>query len=160
MKLKASEVLCELWNDMTIDGHIVNSSSKNPDEDVRSFDEPSSSWIESHCLISKCSLQISKCSDRSCCSEPRSNIQQLINGQSLPGTKLLSRDSSGRLDINSNEPIKYKTRYTNIVISDTLVLLFISWKVTVQFITRIRLYVRIVNSLWNWLLLYIIMSNL
>ena len=111
--MKASEVLCELWNDMTIDGHIVNSSSKNPDEDVRSFDEPSSPWIESHCLISKCSLQISKCSDRSCCSEPRSNIQQLINGQSLPGTKLLSRDSSGRLDINSNEPIKYKTRYTN-----------------------------------------------
>ena len=117
--MKASEVLCELWNDMTIDGHIVNSSSKNPDEDVQSFDEPSSPWIESHCLISKCSLQISKCSDRSCCLEPRSNIQQLINGQSLPGTKLLSRDSSGRLDVNSNEPIKYKTRYTNI--SETLV---------------------------------------
>ena len=112
--VKAGEVLCELWNDMTIDGHSVNASFKNPDEDVRSFDEPSGAWIEAHCLISKYSLQISKCSDRSCCSEPRSNVQQLINGQFLPGPKLLSRDNNGRVDVNSTEPVKYKTRYTNL----------------------------------------------
>ena len=111
---KAGEVLCELWNDMTIDGYDVQASYRNPDDDVRSFDEPSAAWLENHCLISKYSLQISKCNNRDCCSEPRSNIHELINGQFVPGPKLLSRDSSGKIDVNSTESIKYKTRYTSL----------------------------------------------
>ena len=116
---KAGEVLCDLWNDMTIDGYDVHASYRQPDREVHTPEEESALWIEEHCLISKYSLQISKCSDRTCCSPPRSNIHQIINGQFIPGPKLLSRDSSGRIDVNSTEPIKYKTRYSSL--AETLV---------------------------------------
>ena len=117
---KAAEVLCEIWNNVTIDGHDVSASYRDPDQQVISVPEPSTAWLETHCRISKYSLQMSKCSDRECCSAPRSAIHELINGQFLPGPKLLSRDSSGKLSAESTEPVKYKTRYTNL--SETLAL--------------------------------------
>ena len=58
---KAGQVLCEIWNGMTIDGYPVQCTYRDPLIHVADPPTLDPEWVESHCMISKYCLQIAKC---------------------------------------------------------------------------------------------------
>lgn len=69
----AGERLCELWGLDKINGHQVTTSYVEVHHrvDFLDIEEESWDWIERHAQICKYSLDIRKCKDRNCCSQPR-----------------------------------------------------------------------------------------
>ena len=88
---KAGEVLCDLWNNLTIDKYDVKCTYRDPTTPTEAETTLDPEWIENHCLISKYCLQIAKCDRINCCKPPRSNLKFLINGKFLPGPLLIKR---------------------------------------------------------------------
>ena len=54
---KAGQVLCEIWNSMTIDGYPVQCTYCDPLIYVADPPTLDPEWVESHCMISKYCLQ-------------------------------------------------------------------------------------------------------
>jgi hypothetical protein len=67
------EHLCELWRRNNINGHPVVTTyvEEHIRTDFLDIEEESWDWIDRHAQICKYSLDIRKCKDRNCCSEPR-----------------------------------------------------------------------------------------
>ena len=113
---KAGQVLCEIWNSMTIDGYPVQCTYRDPLIQVADPPTLDPEWVESHCMISKYCLQISKCDDANCCAPPRSDIKEIIGGRFLPGPLLMKRNPQSTSSLGET-PIKAKrintSQYTN-----------------------------------------------
>ena len=107
---KASEILCDIWSNITLDGHSVKCYYRSPTDNGREIIPPSKEWVENHCSISKYCLQITKCDDIECCGEYRSNIRNIIKDKYIPGPLLIKRsiDSGIKLADIGDVPIKEK----------------------------------------------------
>ena len=49
---KAGELLCELWNDIQIDNHIVKCTYHSPTDESMEIESLTAEWVENHCSIS------------------------------------------------------------------------------------------------------------
>ncbi len=49
---KAGEILCDIWNDISIDNHTVKCSYRNPTDEPKEIDPTDHEWVEKHCSIS------------------------------------------------------------------------------------------------------------
>ena len=89
----AGELLCELWNDVQIDNHIVKCTHRSPTDESMEMEPLTAEWVENHCSISQYCLQMAKCDDRSCCKEPRCDLKIIIHRKLLPGPLLIKRSA-------------------------------------------------------------------
>ena len=114
---KAGEILCDIWNNISIDNHNVTCSYRQPTAEQKEKDSPDHVWVENHCTISKYCLQIAKCDDLSCCKRLRSNIRTVIKGRFLPGPRLMKRSAEGGLQLANigEQPVKETKIYTGLM---------------------------------------------
>ena len=114
---KAGEILCDIWNNISIDNHTVKCSYRKPTDGPKEIDPPNPDWFEKHCSISKYCLQISKCDDLSCCGKLRSNIRVIMKERYLPGPRLIKRSTESGVQLASigEQPVKDKKIYTNLI---------------------------------------------
>ena len=112
-----ASLLCELWNDVQNDTHIVKCTYRSPTDESTDIEPLTAEWVENHCSISQYCLQMAKCYDRSCCKEPRCDLKTIIQGKFLPGHLLTKRSKQSGMQLANigEEPLKGKRVYTNIM---------------------------------------------
>ena len=86
---KAGELLCELWNNVQIDNHIVKCTYHSPTDKSMEIELLTAEWVENHCNISQYCLQMAKCD----------------------GPLLIKRSEQSGMQLTSNgeEPLKGKS---------------------------------------------------
>ena len=114
---KAGEILCDIWNNISIDNHTVKCSYRKPTDEPKEIHPVDDDWLEKHCSISKYCLQISKCDDLSCCGKLRSNIRGIMKERYLPGPRLIKRSPESGLQLAGigEQPVKDKKIYTSLL---------------------------------------------
>lgn len=96
----AGNVLAEIWSETVVNNFPVFAEYVSPeDSDLTDLETVPQEWKEIHVRESHYLLQIVKCSERTCCSEPRSNYFQVMD-QFLPAQLLVSQ---GGLKLSDNE---------------------------------------------------------
>ena len=96
---KADELLCELWNNISIDNHSVKCSYRLPSDVPQEVPLPSPEWVENHCYIAKYCLQIKRCDDGICCNDFWSSLSTMIKTKFLPGPLLLKRSQESGIQL-------------------------------------------------------------
>ena len=93
----AGKILAEIWSGTVIDGHPTVAEYIVPkEEDATQITKKSPEWCATvHVQESQYFLQIVKCTDKSCCSEPRSSYFSLIKDRFLPSPVPLSQTIDG-----------------------------------------------------------------
>ena len=89
----AGQTLAEVWSSLTIDQEVVTAEYVEPVETEiidAEIGNPGSLWYAKHVRESQYLLQISKCNDLGCCSEPRSKLRSILPTGFLPPPILLS----------------------------------------------------------------------
>lgn len=82
---KAYELLCDIWNNISIDNHTVTK------RDNLSTDH---NWVENHYAISKYCLRIAKRDDLFYCQALRADVQTIIKDRYLQGPRLMKRTAA------------------------------------------------------------------
>ena len=95
-------MLCDIWNNISIDNHTVKCSYRKPTDEPKEIHPVDHDWLEKHCSISRYCLQISKCDDLSCCGKLRSNIRGIMKERYLPGPRLINRSPESGLQYGWN----------------------------------------------------------
>lgn len=94
----AGETLAEVWNNLTFDGFPVLSEYIDPtapelnSESILRWD---AEWFSAHVRSSHYFLQIVKCSNRECCSEPRSSYFDVMPTQFLSAPIRIKQTDDG-----------------------------------------------------------------
>lgn len=97
----AGKILSEIWSGILIDNYPVVCDFVSEERCDRQKTEVSSKWRDEHVMESQYCLQIVKCSDRQCCSPPRSSYFSLID-RFLPGPLPLTNRRGEGLQVELN----------------------------------------------------------
>uniref|UniRef100_A0AC34GGK1 Uncharacterized protein n=1 Tax=Panagrolaimus sp. ES5 TaxID=591445 RepID=A0AC34GGK1_9BILA len=74
----AGESLAEIWNEMSIANYPVIAQFISTDAKKPVLTEWSEQWINDHVLQTQYCLQISKCTNVSCCDKPRTSVFSIL----------------------------------------------------------------------------------
>ncbi len=85
---KAGEILCDIWNNISIDNHTVKCSYQKPTDEPKEIDPPNPA-----------------------------NIRVIMKERYLPGPRLIKRSTESGVQLASigEQPVKEKKIYTNLI---------------------------------------------
>ena len=90
----AGKVLAQIWSNTIIDTHPVVAEYIDH-SDNHTLIEKSQHWRQQHVRESQYMLQITKCKELSCCSQPRSSYFSLVKDRFLPPPMPLAQSDDG-----------------------------------------------------------------
>ena len=114
----AGKVLGEIWSGVKIDDHPVIAKYITPRGEAPLPTKMSPEWKQGHVRESQYMLQVVKCSNRACCSAPRSSYFSLLNQRFIPGPLPLEQTNDG-LRVNIGDG-KFPSLFVRLVISNDI----------------------------------------
>ena len=112
----AGKVLAEVWSQTIIDNHPVVAEYIEDIEEIP-VSAKSEEWRATHVRESHYFLQIVKCPDRTCCSNPRSSFLRLIKDMFLPGPWPLVQTAEDGLRVKLDGSGKYPSVFVRLALS-------------------------------------------
>ena len=108
----AGKTLCEIWEELMIDGHPVKAEYINdaPEEEIEKF-TASPLYKTRHVLETQYMTAVLKCDDKECCSQMKTAVDLFFPNRRIPALIPIKLSSTGPVPLDLN-PDVYKQELT------------------------------------------------